>query len=195
MERMTGEPVEKWDDIRGTTTPSDITNEMTNGERFMEIRAMTGMNRKEFAEYLGIPYRTMSDWENDLRTMPGYVMALIEYKVRAEFGQKLPIELDPNELGNVRRGLEDQIEQNDNQLDGIINNQISEEPPAQSRNIIDDNANGIPDEDEKALEEAARPEKKESLLAQLLEFKAEARNTPHNATPLHSKEHEVERCL
>ena len=29
---------------------------------------------------------------------------------------------DPNALGNPMRGIEDQIEQNDNSLDGIINN-------------------------------------------------------------------------
>ena len=30
---------------------------------FAYIRNQTGMNKKEFAEYLGIPYRTLQDWE------------------------------------------------------------------------------------------------------------------------------------
>lgn len=33
---------------------------------------------------------------------------------------------DPNALGNIMRGIEDQIEQNDNMLDGIINNKPEE---------------------------------------------------------------------
>ena len=30
---------------------------------FVTVRNKTGMNRKEFAAWLGIPYRTMQDWE------------------------------------------------------------------------------------------------------------------------------------
>lgn len=198
MERMTGTPVEKWDDVNGTTpAPSQntedvhdknvmpmITGDISQGERFTQLREQTGMNRKEFAEYLDIPYRTMQDWERDVRTMPSYVFALIEYKVRNEFGIKLPQELDPNTIGNVRRGLEDQIEQNDNMIgDGIINNTV---------NVIDDNANGIPDEDEKlyerqtAVEKVAAPEvivhdkeEKTSLLKMLHDCKPEAPDKPY----------------
>ena len=49
---------------------ADIT---TQGESFRALRNKTGMSRKEFAAYLGIPYRTMDDWENNRRKMPGYV--------------------------------------------------------------------------------------------------------------------------
>ncbi len=52
------------------------------------IREMAGMNRKEFAEWLKIPYRTMSDWEHGLREMPDYVLHLIAYKVRMEIVEK-----------------------------------------------------------------------------------------------------------
>lgn len=197
MERMTGTPIEKWDDVNGTvysqTQNADvvqdknvmlmITGDISQGERFTQLREQTGMNRKEFAEYLDIPYRTMQDWERDVRTMPSYVFALIEYKVRNEFGIKLPQELDPNTIGNVRRGLEDQVEQNDNNLDGIINNVV---------NVIDDNANGIPDEDEKiyasqaAQEKVSAPkvtvhekEEKTSLLKMLHDCKPEAPDKPY----------------
>ncbi len=197
MERMTGTPIEKWDDVNGTvyaqTQNADvvqdknvmpmITGDISQGERFTQLREQTGMNRKEFAEYLDIPYRTMQDWERDVRTMPSYVFALIEYKVRNEFGKKLPQELDPNTIGNVRRGLEDQVEQNDNNLDGIINNVA---------NVIDDNANGIPDEDEKIYASQAVQEKvsapkvtvhekeeKTSLLKMLHDCKPEAPDKPY----------------
>ena len=51
---------------------------------FKMVRAESGMNRKEFAEWLGIPYRTMQEWELGRRTMPQYVLDLIVYKVRNE---------------------------------------------------------------------------------------------------------------
>lgn len=31
---------------------------MTSGEELLELRKSTGMNRREFAEYFEIPYRT-----------------------------------------------------------------------------------------------------------------------------------------
>lgn len=96
------------------------------GERFIELRESTGMNRMEFSEYLGIPYRTMQDWERETRVMPGYVFALIEYKVRNEFGQ------DPRALGSQMRGIEDMVEQNDNSFDGIINNLPNYRIPAKT---------------------------------------------------------------
>lgn len=42
------------------------------------------MNRRQFADYLGIPYRTITDWELDNRKMPDYLFRLIEYKVSME---------------------------------------------------------------------------------------------------------------
>ena len=35
-----------------------------------ELRESTGMNRKEFCEYFGIPYRTVTEWERGTRKMP-----------------------------------------------------------------------------------------------------------------------------
>ena len=51
---------------------------------FKMVRAESGMNRKEFAEWFGIPYRTMQEWELGRRAMPQYVLDLIVYKVRNE---------------------------------------------------------------------------------------------------------------
>ena len=48
------------------------------------IREESGMSRKEFSEWLNIPYRTMQEWELGRRSMPPYVLELIEYKVRNE---------------------------------------------------------------------------------------------------------------
>lgn len=53
-------------------------------EKLMEMRKRTGMNRREFAEYFGIPYRTVQDWELGNRQMPEYLFRLMEYKIRVE---------------------------------------------------------------------------------------------------------------
>ncbi len=60
-------------------------DQRTQADRFKELRSVTGMNRKEFAAYLGIPYRTMQEWELGRRHMPEYVFALIQYKVKSEY--------------------------------------------------------------------------------------------------------------
>ena len=52
--------------------------------QLIEMRISTGMNRREFAEYFEIPYRTMQDWELGNRQMPEYLFHLMEYKVRIE---------------------------------------------------------------------------------------------------------------
>ena len=48
---------------------------------FKTIREESGMNRKDFAQWLGVPYRTMQEWELGRRMMPEYVLRLIAYKV------------------------------------------------------------------------------------------------------------------
>ena len=52
--------------------------------KFKAIREQTGMNRKDFSDWLGIPYRTMQEWELGRRVMPEYVLRLIAYKVLNE---------------------------------------------------------------------------------------------------------------
>ena len=53
-------------------------------DAFIMVRKQTGMNRKEFAEWLGIPYRTMQDWELATSQVPEYVLRLVAYKVMIE---------------------------------------------------------------------------------------------------------------
>lgn len=55
-----------------------------SGDEIRRIRESTGMNRKEFAEYFGIPYPTITDWELGHRKMPDYLLRLIAYKVEME---------------------------------------------------------------------------------------------------------------
>lgn len=51
---------------------------------FVMVRNKTGMNRKEFSAWLGIPYRTMQDWELGNSQVPEYVLRLVAYKVMIE---------------------------------------------------------------------------------------------------------------
>ena len=48
------------------------------------LRESTGMNRQEFCEYFGIPYRTVTEWERGTRKMPDYVLRLLAYKIEME---------------------------------------------------------------------------------------------------------------
>lgn len=57
---------------------------MNSREQLIQLRKRTGMNRKQFCEYFGIPYRTMTDWELGNRTMPDYLLRLMAYKVEME---------------------------------------------------------------------------------------------------------------
>ena len=52
--------------------------------RLKQIRKDLGMNRTEFSQYMGIPLRTLEEWEAGRRTMPDYVLRLIAYYTRME---------------------------------------------------------------------------------------------------------------
>lgn len=49
-----------------------------------ELRERSGMTRKQFVEYFGIPYRTVQSWELGDRDCPEYLLSLIEYKLKHE---------------------------------------------------------------------------------------------------------------
>jgi DNA-binding transcriptional regulator YiaG len=55
------------------------------------------MNRREFAEYFEIPYRTVQEWELGHRKMPEYLLRLMAYKVQIE---------NENGILNVQRDKE-----------------------------------------------------------------------------------------
>ena len=57
---------------------------MEKKDRFVALRESTGMNRREFAEYFEIPYRTVQDWELGSREMPEYLLRLMAYKIKME---------------------------------------------------------------------------------------------------------------
>jgi DNA-binding transcriptional regulator YiaG len=46
-----------------------------------EARTSCGMSRRELSEWLEIPYRTLTNWENEVRNCPPYIEKLIVEKV------------------------------------------------------------------------------------------------------------------
>ena len=49
-----------------------------------ELRESVGMSRKEFSVHVGIPVRTLEDWEAGRRTPPEYIPRLISYQLKYE---------------------------------------------------------------------------------------------------------------
>jgi len=67
--------------------------------RLKKIREDLGMNRTEFAQYMGIPLRTIEEWEAGRRKMPEYVLRLIAYYTRVEqFLQENEITIEEEDI-------------------------------------------------------------------------------------------------
>ena len=65
-----------------------LVNEGNLKDALIEVRRRTGMNRRVFAEYFKIPYRTVQDWELGNRQMPTYLFELMRYKLDKEESDK-----------------------------------------------------------------------------------------------------------
>ena len=52
--------------------------------KLKKIRKNLEMNRTEFSHYIGIPLRTLEEWEAGRRQMPDYVLRLITYYTKME---------------------------------------------------------------------------------------------------------------
>ena len=59
-------------------------DQMSRGKEVKELREKMGMNRREFSEYYGIPYRTVQDWEAEKRELPDYLLRLLKYRAEIE---------------------------------------------------------------------------------------------------------------
>ena len=61
---------------------------MSRGKEVKELREKMGMNRREFSDYYGIPYRTVQDWETEKRELPEYLLRLMKYRAEVEYMMK-----------------------------------------------------------------------------------------------------------
>ena len=50
-----------------------------------EIRTMTGLTQKDFAEFYEIPKRTLEDWEAERRIPAPYIIKLLERVVSEDY--------------------------------------------------------------------------------------------------------------
>lgn len=57
---------------------------MSRGKEVKHLREQMGMNRREFCEFFGIPYRTVQDWEAEKRELPEYLLRLLKYRAEIE---------------------------------------------------------------------------------------------------------------
>lgn len=62
---------------------------MNNIYTVRELRELAGMSQQKFANYFGIPRRTLQNWEapptcKDRHACPPYLLALLEYKLTHE---------------------------------------------------------------------------------------------------------------
>lgn len=62
---------------------------MDTAKTIRSLREQTGMNRREFSEYTGIPVRTLEDWEAARRTPPEYIPRLLAYQLKYDELAKL----------------------------------------------------------------------------------------------------------
>lgn len=49
-----------------------------------ELRKLSGMSQTAFAEYFGIPRRTVQNWDLGQRKCPEYLLELMRYKLEKE---------------------------------------------------------------------------------------------------------------
>ena len=57
---------------------------MESAKIIKDLRENIGLNRKKFSEHIGIPLRTLEDWEAGRRTPPEYIPKLIAYQLKYE---------------------------------------------------------------------------------------------------------------
>ena len=65
--------------------------------KLKKIREELGMNRTDFSRYVGIPLRTLEEWEAGRRQMPDYVLRLIAYYTKIQqliTEKKIEVELE-----------------------------------------------------------------------------------------------------
>lgn len=48
------------------------------------LREASGMTQQAFADYFGIPKRSIENWEGEQRKCPEYLLNLMEYKLKIE---------------------------------------------------------------------------------------------------------------
>lgn len=53
---------------------------------FRELRRQSGMTQQQFADYFGIPKRTIENWDTGVRKCPTYLLDLMKFKLEHKKG-------------------------------------------------------------------------------------------------------------
>ena len=61
-----------------------VIKSMESANKIRELREKTGMTRKDFSIHIGIPLRTIEDWDAGRRKPPEYIPRLISYQLKYE---------------------------------------------------------------------------------------------------------------
>lgn len=96
--------------------------------KIKEARVKTGMNRKEAAQLLEMPYRTLENWENDVR----YPAPYIERLVIKELEEYTPVDAKADNTVTNSYGTDVDFEIAVNMMDDEIREQLHEELVMQS---------------------------------------------------------------
>lgn len=51
---------------------------------FKELRKASGMSQRKYAEYFGIPRRTIENWDSGINECAPYLIDLMKYKLEKE---------------------------------------------------------------------------------------------------------------
>lgn len=51
---------------------------------FAKLRALSGMSQRKFADYFGIPRRTIEEWDVNNRECKPYIIALMRFKLEQD---------------------------------------------------------------------------------------------------------------
>lgn len=56
--------------------------------KIKELRNLTGMSQRQFAEYFGISIRTIQEWEQERKSPPSYLVGLLKRILDLEYFKK-----------------------------------------------------------------------------------------------------------
>ena len=76
---------------------------------FKELRKQSGMTQKQFADYFGIPHRTIQNWEGNVNKCPEYLLNLMEYRLKNE-GENTPadvVRIRNDDMKELHRKIDD----------------------------------------------------------------------------------------
>ena len=78
---------------------------MDSAKIIKELRESINLSRKEFSEHIGIPVRTLEDWEAGRRTPPEYIPRLITYQLKYEELLR-KVSVQGMEDNNIEKGVD-----------------------------------------------------------------------------------------